>query len=81
MAINIYFIVLSISIPKKVTNWILKFLFVLFVALWLKGLYLGKPLGNIFFMCQLEDYYMGRNDCEIFTGKIVSTLINYTSIV
>ena len=24
---------------------------------------------------------MGRNDCESFTGKIVSTLIDYTSIV
>ena len=46
-----------------------------------KGTYVGKPLAKKFFMCQFEDYYMGRNDCESFTGKIVSTLINYTSVV
>ena len=46
-----------------------------------KGTYLGNSLAKKFFHVSIWRLYMGSIDCENFTGKTVSLLINYTSIV
>ena len=46
-----------------------------------EGTYLGKPLAKNVFICQFENYYIGRNVCESLTDKNVSLFINYTFIV
>ena len=58
------------------------FISVSLVAMWLlKALTSSSHWPKGFFMCQLEDNYMGRSDCESFTGKVVSLWIHYTSIL